>query len=409
MLFCSINKYRDYEYEFIMCKSIKVAIISDLHCSYQQDVSTDHLDTYLFSNALIGDENRKHPIRELIDKIKEEQLSCDYVLCPGDITNKLDVQGLITGFEDLKLIASKLKAKQLICTPGNHDVVFDVQKCDKFKERNEPVKFLNKEEYPTQNEELNNQFWDKHYCIYSDESVLFLCIDSTVNLTEKNNSISDKLIGDIEKDLNKCVGNKIRIAMTHYHPIRYTNPNYKKYPDKDSLENGEKMLEKLNEMGFDLFIHGHKHIPRIQRNNNGYIFCAGGFSAKGNIIDTEYHNSFHIMELNLENGMTKGLVRTWWYSLCSGWVTTDAGKYDFPSFTGFGATKNIDQIISEIESLFDKGETSCDFESVTMAVPDIKYLLPSEQDILENRLKNKGIYFCSSLRSGNTNKVFKNE
>jgi len=59
--------------------SIKIAVISDLHC---RDSNESYRTTYLYSDLLKRPITR-HPIEAIKKKITDEKISCDFLICLG--------------------------------------------------------------------------------------------------------------------------------------------------------------------------------------------------------------------------------------------------------------------------------------------------------------------------------------
>ncbi|RZJ78312.1 MAG: hypothetical protein EOO20_27975, partial [Chryseobacterium sp.] len=74
-------------------KTLKIAIISALHCHPKRTRKEDGPDdTYLLTDKLRMPSN-DHPVESLINLIDSNPFSVDLTLCPGDFTDKANVQG----------------------------------------------------------------------------------------------------------------------------------------------------------------------------------------------------------------------------------------------------------------------------------------------------------------------------
>ncbi|WP_304708914.1 metallophosphoesterase [uncultured Rikenella sp.] len=389
-----------------MGKSLRIAVISDMHCMYKEDYNSP--DTILFSNQLrCGD--KKHPIETLIQLIQENDLTCDYVLCPGDIANKADIQGLISGFGFLQEIRSALQAKCLFCAPGNHDVAFMDHKW--FDTAHQPLKALH-QDYPVPGDDRKRQFLADNFYVYSDEQIVVLCVDSVHNYTDKENAqktlITHATLGKIQSQLSELVPVQgvIKIALTHHHPIKYSNTDYLQYKDADALENGDQLLDILKKSGFHLLIHGHKHIPRVEIRNDFPIFCAGSFSGLQNLKLGDDANTFHIVDVKLPDDSSpqyaQGVIRTWEYRQNNGWTMNDSPTKGFPALTGFGSRISVADIASKIDTLIGS-QPLITYKEVEDGCPFIHWLTPFEQDELTTLLQNQyHLAFFPCLKVGPT-------
>lgn len=272
---------------------MKLAIVSDLHCMYDPECLSK--ETFLFSNGLRDVENR-HPVAALLSLIEREQLTSDCMICPGDISNKVDIQGLISGFGFLQEIKGALHASDLFCTPGNHDVDYKHAKATVIPSADHVIKNLH-QEYPVTDSSLKQQFWAQNFCIFSNDKIVLLIYNSVFNYTDESTAKKTQITpACIEQIKTKIQGidatGKVKVAVMHHHPTKYSNTHYCKYPDCDTITNGDTFLDALQNLGFNLVIHGHKHIPRLETKNKMPIFCAGSFSSLEN-LNNLYRNSFH--------------------------------------------------------------------------------------------------------------------
>lgn len=381
-----------------MGKIIKIGIISDLHCEYSPDYRSQ--DTILFSNTLKNG-NRKNQVQELLDYINTESLYCDYLLCPGDITNKMDIQGLISGFVFLKEIQTALKSKELICIPGNHDLDYCRLKTSLFAKANDPLKHLDADRYPLSDKSLSKMLLDDGYCVYKDDNIAILCINSVANFTDPKSAervtIPETILKKIEEELKKIPKQiSARIALTHHHPNLYTDLNFRMYGGGDFIENGDQLISLIKKYNFGLLIHGHKHKARLSSTDTLSLFCAGGFSALQNLQLGDDENTFHIIEIDSDYPM-KGIVRTWSYSQSAGWKKP---SQRFPHITGFGSTLSPSELAKHIGHFFQEEfkyeKQIIPYSVVISKFPEVLYLHHYETESLHKELKK---YNCTFSRS----------
>lgn len=369
--------------------SIKIAVISDLHCCHS---GTDGHELCRLFSDMVRIPSKHHPVEALLELISQQKLTCDYLICPGDITNRVDKQGLVSGFTYLLEIQEALKAKKLFCTPGNHDV--DSRDIHNLSESNEILKSLHKK-YPFEDEEIKQSFWSENFCIYENEETEFLLFNSTFNHTSKEKAlkaiIPEVTLSKIEERIEQTKeSGKVKVFVCHHHPFLFANTDTVKYKDGDYLENGDKLLETLKKGGYNLVIHGHKHIPRYRYHNGVHIFAAGSFSSLENIAESNANNAFHIIELANTNARLKAQITTWYFITAKGWALSRDPDGIFPSLTGFGSEKNTDLIAEEINGYFiEENKDRIRFGDILSFIPDISYLSPNQQVELEVTLKKK--------------------
>ncbi len=371
---------------------LRIAIISDLHCKHSSADKDSSRSSNIWTDEIAITENR-HPIKALKKLISETGLIVDIVLCPGDIADKADNQGLISGWSYLKELKHLLGARELLATIGNHDINSRTMGTEPPFEK---LKQLDTESFPVP-KVIAPKFWSSGYAIFETEEKAILIYNSCLTHTNKENAqqsnISDITLQEIESDLAKLSDKKFKIAMCHHHPILHANVDYN---DTDFIEKGDQFVKILNKYGFQLVIHGHKHDPRITSIDNLSVFCAGSFASRENIIDTGADNVFHVVELNAVE--SKGIITTWIYLPNDGWKAK--GKY-FPEKTGFGFNGNLDQLAKRCADWFHaKGRQIVEYQELLIAIDDIKYLKPNDQLYLhEKMLKSYNIEFVPELRN----------
>lgn len=391
---------------------LKLGIISDLHCLHSSSDSKETKSSFLYTDLLPYPES-KHPISALIKLIKEEEIETDYLLCPGDITHRVDKQGLLTGLNYLKKVNAKINSKDLIISTGNHDI--DTFSIHKNLPGSLSILKNSSKNYPTNDKDLNRNYWEEGFYLKEYDDLAILNINTCHNLhqpSDLENIILDQAI--IDKIIDKIKSSNLKqgipkIVLMHHHPIKHSNIDEDLYPDKDVLGNGDILIQNLKSQGFNLIIHGHKHWGRLKNDNGVDIFCSGSFSCTLNVSDTAYVNLFHVMEVINDNGKMTGKIKTWDFSPSFGW-SNSTNSQKFPHITGFGVNKHINILEEEVLELFTEssGTVSKDFEKLLEIHPHFNFLSYENLVELEDKLKNKKIVFHPSLTSG-AEKIIKYE
>lgn len=361
---------------------LKILVISDLHCRYKPHGGK--VETRLHSNIL-SKPRIKNPVEALKIMAKEASLYVDMVLCPGDITDKSDDQGYITGFNFLKELRLALGAKDLICTIGNHDV--DSRAL--FSTRYDDIPKNLDNSFPLEDLTLQEQFWSKHYCIFKRDDIAVLVFNSAYSHTTRENAsksvIDDTVLEAIEKDLEKLDDQiNFKIALCHHHPAKHANITYR---DEDVIDKGDLFLRVLYKFNFQILIHGHKHDPRLSYFNSLPVFCAGSFSSHENVRELGADNVVHVV--TLKRGTKHGTISTYKYGPNNGWQHN--GNY-FPSKTGFGQQGNLDAIAKKcFDYLAGAGSQIVKFHDLVKAVPEIEFLIPDDQLKFNHELNAIGL------------------
>lgn len=365
-----------------MNDKLNIAIVSDLHCKYSNGKNASEVFSYLTSD-LFPVPIERNPVESLKRVIDDNSLVADLLLCPGDITDKSDKQGLISGWKYLEDLKIAFNSKILAATVGNHDMdsrkLFGTDPTDSLR------RFSTK--FPTDDNSLNTFFWANHFCLVDSEKCDLLIFNSAYSqLDEKTcneSSISQLILDNIEKSLKTVYGNgKLKIAMCHHHPIKHSNMDYK---DGDSINKGDDFLKLLEKYDFSLVVHGHKHDPRLNYLNSLPIFCAGSFSSMTNLLDIGAQNTFHFIEIKKNK---RGLIRSWIYGPKDGW-TQKSDTY-FPCYTGFGVNVKVETLAADCAAWFKKqSQEFISFADLLKEFPDIDYLIPTEQIKLDDFLSEK--------------------
>lgn len=374
---------------------LKIAVISDLHCRHSK--SDKENNTFLFSDNMRSP-IRQHPAQAFITKIKEQNITADIVLCPGDITNKTDPQGLITGWSFLEEIKDALSAKHLIASLGNHDV--DSRRLfNNYDSFNMPSRL--KENFPFHNDKARDEFYSKKFCFIELDDTLIFNFNSVHSHTNGEDCltsiVTDDILENIEERLKVLSKKKFqfKIALTHYHPLKHANMG-SLYKDSDVIEKGDSLINILESNDFQIFIHGHKHIPRLAYYNSLPILSSGSFSSLMNLMETGNKNMVHL--LTLFSSSKNGLIRTFEFTNGLGWSDNYNSKV-LPRITGFGNRRNIEDITESITKYFDSRQLDfIKFDELLLQMPELRFLIPSDfEKVRKDLIKKKLILYPEDI------------
>jgi UDP-2,3-diacylglucosamine pyrophosphatase LpxH len=373
-----------------MNNTLSIAIASDLHCTLTTQTSISYLLSDLPKKPI-----NKHPVESIKKVIKEEGITADLLLCPGDIADKVSKQGMISGWQFLQDIKLALNNASLVATLGNHDV-------DSRNQHNSgPFEFIKNlvDFKPTEDEVANDSYWRNHFCILHKHNYILLIINSCFSHTNetlaKASQISPAMLEKIDEELHRFTGTDlVKIAMCHHHPIHHSNTSLE-YKDSDFIDQSDKLLSILERHKFNLVIHGHKHEPRLVNFNSLPIFACGSFSSMANLLDIGCENTFHY--ITIDTNSKKGTIKTWIYKPFTGW-SQKHGSY-FPCLTGFGFQSNMENLANECHTWFLKqGKDSVSYTDLLKKFPDISYMIPSDQTSFNKLITDKyGLAFSPNL------------
>ncbi len=374
---------------------IKLALLSDLHCHPK---SEEPKSTYLFSDMLRTPE-LNHPVESISKLIEQEKIRTDITISLGDVTNKMNLQGFISGWNYILEIHDYLESEELISTIGNHDI--DSRGFNSSYNL-EIAKGIRKG-FPMKDQDLLDRFWSKGGCFVELNKVRILIINSAHFHYNKENSkegrVDHNFLDYISDYLEKPLTEKINIAISHHQPIRHPRLLYE---SEDEIDNGSDLLEKLMSANFDLYIHGHQHDPLIWYHHSKRsskripILSTGSFSATSNQIYTGKRNAFHHVELTKEKSEpAKGLIKTWKFMPRSGWNNKN-DQNDFPPNAGFGYIGSIRNLADQIQEIVSDSPLK-KWTEVVSILPDIKHLTPEEAEELEKELEIKQLSLNGKL------------
>jgi predicted phosphodiesterase len=385
-----------------MCISVKIAIISDLHCTNEDKASNV---TRLHDKTPIKPINR-HPVKSINERINKDSINANYLICLGDVTDRANEYGLNQGIDYLKEIQMELNAEELFLITGNHDV--DTQNTI------DPFYQLKAHNFPLSEDDIKSSYWRDKYCVIERENLILFVINTCHHIRSTNDLKTpppfnnDALLEDIETKLSQHKAtNKFKLFLCHHHPIQQSDYD-DTYTSNDLIDGADKLLKILKNNGFHLVLHGHKHIIRIQYNDDLPVFASGSFSSIQNTREFDGKNTFHLVDLKIENHQCKGKIITWLYNYNSGWTKSEDPKSIFPTYTGFGCDhRNIkgfcDQIVNHFNNWYilkDKTKILL-FKEVLVNFPDIEYLTPMQQDELMDYFRDQyDLEICPNIKIG---------
>jgi len=387
-------------------KILRLAVISDLHCHpTRKNLKEEGVnETYLLTDKLREPAN-DHPVESLLKVIDEENFSVDLTLCPGDFTDKANIQGFIDGWSFSLELNRKLKAANIIATLGNHDV-----DCyNNYSNYSLTTAKGIKQGFPLASQDDCNVFWSKGCVFVEHEDYRVLVINSSHyhynKISAKSGAVGDDLIEYVEQYLKDKDDDKIQIAMSHHHPIDHSR---QKLGEDDKIINADALLDILGEKRFDVFIHGHKHDPLLRYHNTSKtnyrlpIFSSGSFSSCSNLMFTSIRNFFHVLEIK-KNAVAKCTIKTWTFIPNGGWRMHN-DDHGFATYSGFGNQLDVNAIFELIKAEL-SGKIYMQWSELTVKIPDINHLIPSDATRLNEMLNAKGYQLSGHIWS-KPNQIF---
>jgi predicted phosphodiesterase len=370
-------------------------VISDLHCR----LATDSNDSFLKVGSPRVPSGR-HPVQSLLELIDHENLAVDVLLVPGDLANKVCVEGLNQGWDYCIEIAKRLNARLIIPVIGNHDI--DSKRLRPENAVFGPVRNM-RPEFPFLLPANNASYFADGYCVIAEADVEVIALNTVIDqldeISAKRGTFSIERIQRMEKALSASLRSPLRIALMHHHPILHSETFM---GDDDVIPTGDNLVAALRRLGCRLIIHGHKHIPRLSTLNGVSIFASGSFSAMLQEYGTLFGNTFHI--INVEGTApddVKGRIMTWVFQLGKGWRRSNEEFRGFPFLAGFGSSMGVAEIVERLVELANVDLQTNRFleHQVYSSVPEIKHLTPVQRNDLNIALLPHDLKI-SSLEDG---------
>jgi predicted MPP superfamily phosphohydrolase len=398
--------------------NIKIAVMSDVH-AFDSTIEPSTSPVSFLDIKKPESDYTKHPISGLFKLIADQSLQADYLLLPGDLSDKACIAPLKYVWSKIQSIKEALGSTAVLPTAGNHDL--DSRYIYNDYDAKGVIQDLNPH-FPIEDENSFNKYWAKNYIIIRYDELRFLIINSSAyhgNAQEEINfgRISQATIRSIEKELSEDKGlYSINIMLCHHCVDKYKVTE----SDNSVMKGGDKIVELLNtgEYGNWLIIHGHKHNPNLYYSAGGgdssIIFSAGSFSAVLYFdLQTNARNQFYIIDINIDDTkiMDSGIVGTiysWdWYEGI-GWQEASF-KSGLPYICNFGNRESPSSIANQINSILSSStEPYLYWSDLIKNNNKWKYILPSDLQKLTKRFEKMSIKYtwesnsCEIFQIGKT-------
>lgn len=342
-------------------------------------------------------------MKDLERLIRDEGLSPDYVLCPGDITNKSDPVALGYAWERLQHIASSLNA-QLIATVGNHDVDSRYQ-ANKF----DPRGFLMalNPTLPVGDRIRFLEFWAENFTVLSHADCTVAILNTAayhgggaeIAKESEHGRISDITLSRLEAAITACPSTAVNVLLCHHHPI-------KGEPSDETLigltRGGERLIQMLEGTRRPwIIVHGHKHMPDLFYGHGGanapVVVACASFSAQINAdAQNKNPNQVHYLVCDpngaADAGLTSaGIIKSWTWQPGIGWQRS-RGQIGLPHAIGYGYRGNIELLVNEVEAMLEsRAAPVASWSDAVAAVPSLKHLIPVDLNGLLAAFSSRGL------------------
>jgi predicted phosphodiesterase len=385
---------------------IRVLIISDLH-AYTPSRGDVSVPSFLL-NSSVAIPDRPNPLQSIPELLEQEGLDVDWVLCPGDISDKANPDAQTFAWQQLKTIKDALGASALIGTAGNHDI--DSRLLLNGFDPKGHLQSLSPA-FPGI-EEASDKYWARNFHILINDNVRLLNLNSSAfhgyhSDDESNKSkseyrhgrVSVATIDQIKSELKER-SLPINILLTHHHLYKNDHIYAEDYSE---MVLGGRLVRELTEITNSswLIIHGHQHYPELRYGPGTVhvpvIFSAGSVSAVlESPLSSEAANQFYHVTLETDqsgtNGWTPcGVVRAWHWAKRSRWERSPH-TFNIPYEVGFGCREQPSEIAKKIASVvIEQAKPFMEMREVFGLVPYLRFLLKETMDEVLSQLPACGV------------------
>ncbi|CAG2084438.1 metallophosphoesterase [Xanthomonas arboricola pv. juglandis] len=393
-----------------MSSSIKFVVVSDLH--YRK-----HENSQIRPEVTSRGQAQYDPMESLIRYVQDAQIKADYIICPGDITDKASAEALREGWGRLNELKEAVSARHLITATGNHEVssrVFDEvhDRAGNVEAAIDPIGVLQDlDGYPSSiwnGVDRDMVYWGKGYEFIDDGDLLLLLINSShFHPTTRENEFERGRIGDsairrlgseIKQKIADC-GAKIFIAVLHHPPISHESPNYDL--GRIPMYNGPELINILNKSCRPwLVVHGHKHDGRVvMAQGAGFqpiVFAAGSLGADlaRSVAAVYTRQQAYMIDIEIPQGAMptlKGTVTSLSW-IDHHWVVAEKTSHGVPSGSGFSFPPvDLHQLAHNISTkISTAAEPYLKWAELVDALPELRYIMPGQLEMLRSLVEALG-------------------
>lgn len=373
---------------------MKIIVISDLHVG--DGAVSNEFSVGTSTNAV-----KNRFLIELKELATRENISADYLVVAGDITNRATKEEFQLASKRVQEISTivGVPSSNIFFVPGNHDG--DWTEEEESMMSNEDVNITIERKY--RNLRINDFFNERlscategcyytepYFAIWSDDQLNVIGINSSVydhyNKKPHHGVIRKQDLNELDKKLKQLSvekSGKINLLIIHHHPVQQPDLPFDN-ADHSILQNAAILMDLASKHRINFIVHGHKHIPRLAQYSDDYqhpinILCAGSFSAR---LDDRWFqgvpNTIHQIEVDkvcLINKTPFGKVTSWSHNTGHGW-TKDESINGIPHKEFFGnrmSPAQLEQKLRESINLFFERQTHVKWSELSSECSDIVY------------------------------------
>jgi len=261
--------------------TLKFAVISDLHVGLgarSKDLCPVP-PTKPLKDRWRYDKKTEVAYREkFVDFAKKEIGSADYLILPGDVTDRAHPEQVRIASDFIQEAAAALHVPhdRIVFVPGNHDVDWSVYDASdktgvRWGQRYDPIKHPTFCFHGILGRATGSALTFPHFLAWEFPDLFVVgynsCShDSPAPEHEVHHGLADPAhMAELRKYLDAFgkPDGRVRLFLVHHHPFDFSNP-IPRVPEFSLMTNAEELLKIAHEFGFDILIHGHRHHPRFE-------------------------------------------------------------------------------------------------------------------------------------------------
>lgn len=328
---------------------IRLAVISDLHvglAARSKDLCPQSIACKPKDRVRYNNKAESAYRKQFVDFVTQNKISADYLVLPGDVTNRAHPEEVKLASEFINEASAALciPPGRVIFVPGNHDVdwsVYDPKDNTGFRwtQRYDALKHPQYCFHQILASGKGDVFTHPHFLVWEFNDLLAVgynsCShDKPVPESGIHHGLADPAHMVELKTFLQGIDtshSRLRLFLVHHHPIDFAGPQ-PGTPEFSLMTNAEQLLAIAHEFEFDILVHGHRHHPRFETHSTQTyphlpVLCAGSFSVD---LDTQWagtiDNQFHLITVTGRGGSENrilGQVTSWSKNRARGWVPSE--------------------------------------------------------------------------------------
>jgi 3',5'-cyclic AMP phosphodiesterase CpdA len=347
--------------------------------------------------------SKLNPIEDAADSMQRLGLKIDWIVCPGDISDKNDVvsAGVAWGYMDN--LRRRLHARRLIGAVGNHDV--DSRREDERQLPDDALRTL-APPFPVSDQQRCAQYWANHYLIWRDnraDATLVLlntcvlhgvAVPAGADPEHQRGYLTDGVLNRLAAEIPRKLS-RFNMLVMHHH--------IRQHPwlsgENSHAVNGPRLLELLKRTSVRwVVIHGHQHLPNLSYWDDTpsapVILSAGSVAAKTYPVNGKTPR--HLIDFDCGAAaanppLIRGQIFSWNWATALGWTeaSRDSG---LPRECGFGERGGLAHLVASVRDALNGAPARRLTQSeLATQVNGVQFLIPDDLEELVHSLEQSGV------------------